>query len=189
MTTSGGYWEIQRQSYWGLRGRTVASDRSLTVGARKRTVQSCHKLVLLFSKYRAQIEHKPVIFNAGDDWWVALAQPPLGSDDIGTFYCNQPSWDGLLGGSAASNYRCAGHQLRFKDSVAKQCLGARAYFFSRLPDHGERRNLIPALQQQIAQRGFQSLANQFVQAQGAIHRIAPQARQKLCFAAQDACLR
>jgi len=64
-------------------------------------------------------------------------------------------------------------------------LGASFDFAGSLPDHSQRRYLIPLLEEQTPQRPFERLIDQLVEPQRAEQRIAPQTRNRFRLARQN----
>ena len=71
----------------------------------------------------------------------------------------------------------------------EQRFGAPVDFLGQLPDHGQRGDLVPPFQQEIAQRRFERLVDQLIDAEGAEQGIAAQARDQVGFADEQAGLR
>ena len=93
---------------------------------------------------------------------------------------DQPRGERLVGCRAAADHGFPGIISASRSGKRASSASARRQI-SRgcLADHGERGNVVPSLQQQVAQRGFERLVDHLIDAQGAEQRIAAQARDDL----------
>ena len=102
----------------------------------------------------------------------------------------KPRGDGLLGGSAAADHAFAFDQFGAHVGDARgERGGACADRLRGLTQHGERGHAVPTLQHQIAECGFEHLADELIQAQRAEERIAAQARDQFGASGEEAGLR